>query len=746
MENVIAMKGIAVALAEDKKAYVCFDTDLCRFSMGWTGDFLEFGNTLTQIQWPPPPQVKGAPVFRTKIGPGVAKNEVLADPRRNLQGSLPKDWAHYRGLYVNGNNVIFSYSIGAKSIEVLEMPGFESDKGLPIFTRTIQILSPSSALTFVIADLEGGVALTNSAIAILQSADGNKTVAAALRAAPPEARLEILEGQIRLHVPALKKSTAFQVAISGGAGGNATAWAEALPRKIELRDLESLRRGGPPHWTEPITTRGVVGTNDGPYAVDLITEPYPNPYNVKTFFGGFDFLPDGRAALCTFHGDVWIASGLDDKLERITWKRFATGLFQPLGLKVWQGKIYVLGRDQITRLEDLNHDGEADFYENFNNDCVVTANYHEFALDLHADSHGNFFYCKGAPWEPNVNSPHQGTLIKISPDGSKSEIYATGFRAPNGMTIGPRDEILVGDNQGHWMPSSKLNLIRPGGFYGMMPAAQRPLTFSRDGTNFVANPSDSAVRTALHMQPFGGQAPIPTSYDEPICWVPYSLDNSSGGQTFVTSDKWGPFKGHALFQSYGKCTLFNVMIEDVDGVTQAAMVQFPLKFDTGLMRARFNDRDGQLYVAGLRGWQTSATRDGGFYRVRYTGKPVPMVLESHSYKNGIQLAFASPLDPASVTNAENWTAQQWNIKYTGNYGSPEFSVKDPQKARHDSVEIKSVQRLDAKTVFVETEDLQPVNQFLLKFNLKAADGASIKEEVFGTIHKLRPAQKLASQK
>ena len=35
-------------------------------------------------------------------------------------------------------------------------------------------------------------------------------------------------------------------------------------------------------------------------------------------------------------------------------------------------EIYVLGRDQITKLHDLNGDGEADFYENFNNDCEVT--------------------------------------------------------------------------------------------------------------------------------------------------------------------------------------------------------------------------------------------------------------------------------------------------------------------------------------------------------------------------------------
>src|SRR5688572_25105168 len=69
----IAMKGIAVTLGPEKNAFVCYDTDLLRLSMAWTGEFMEFGNTLAQIAWPPPPQVKGTPVFATATGPGWSK-------------------------------------------------------------------------------------------------------------------------------------------------------------------------------------------------------------------------------------------------------------------------------------------------------------------------------------------------------------------------------------------------------------------------------------------------------------------------------------------------------------------------------------------------------------------------------------------------------------------------------------------------------------------------------------------------
>lgn len=97
---------------------------------------------------------------------------------------------------------------------------------------------------------------------------------------------------------------------------------------------------------------------------------------------------------------------------------------------------------------------------------------------------------------------------------------------------------------------------------------------------------------------------VPSHYDPPICWVPMKADNSSGGQVWVTGGKWGPLEGQMLHTSYGKCTLFEVMTETVGNVVQGGVTQFPLKFDSGVMRARFNPADGQLYLGGLKGWQT----------------------------------------------------------------------------------------------------------------------------------------------
>jgi hypothetical protein len=736
----IAMKGLVVTLGAEKKTWVCYDTDLMRLSLAWTGEFLEFGNTLAQIAWPPPPQVKGTPLFATKSGPGWSPGETISDPRMPPEGPLPKKFVHYRGLYEDGDQVVLKYTVGNTTI--FELPGLESSDGASIITRTLNIGAANEPLTVSLCsfdadnDQPNGGARTADAKYILVG----KTQPTAVGVVGGPQNLHFAKGanDLQLVIPPHKTMISLKILLQSLAENSGAAQFEAALKSSKAPiDLSTLCNGGPAHWTETVTTKGTLGTGEEPYLVDTITEPVVNPYNVKNFFGGFDFFSDGRAAICTFHGDVWVVSGIDDSLEKLTWKRYASGLFQPLGLKIVNDTVYVLGRDQITRLHDLNHDGEADYYENFNNDTVVTANYHEFALDLHTDRAGNFYFAKGAPWEPEVTSPSQGCLFKVSKDGSKLETIATGFRAPNGMTVGPGDEITVSDNQGHWMPSSKLNWVKKGGFYGMTPSAHRQLSLQRGGTNFTADPSDPKQRAEFKFKSWGdATVPIPTEYDKPMCWLPMNMDNSSGGQVWVTSDKWGPLKDHLLFMSYGKCTLFEVMPDQAGGTIQGAMVQLPLKFNSGVMRGRVNPKDGQVYVCGLKGWQTSATRDGGFYRVRYTGKPVRMPTAFHALKDGAQLTFSVPLDAKSAGDAGNYSVERWNYRWTGAYGSPEYSATNPDEKKHETLEVKSAQLSpDGRTLTLKLDDMKPSDQLKIKFSIDAADGAAISEEVYGTIYK-----------
>ncbi|KAF0176308.1 MAG: heme-binding protein [Limisphaerales bacterium] len=756
-----AGKGIVVTVGPNKDHYLCYDTDTLRCALGWSGDFLEFGKTQERIEWPPPPKIKGRLAFETRIGPGWTTTEDFTDPRANQQGPLPRAQAKYRGLYMHGDNVVLSHSAGDAG--VLELPGLETIGGKSVFTRTLNLGAGKQTLRFlggagIVAGADEGAVKTESAkefklaifgngtnrlvIGVTGNTDMSKLSAQKRNQSVTNGTTVSLACELALTAPPRTQPLHLKVFIARvDTDAEVDALRAALKSAKAPSDLTPLTKGGPAQWPA-VVTKGVLGTgnvvsvptgkasvppgskeagakwndalnktvtNAGPYVVDHITEPTPNPWNAKTYFGGHDFFPDGRAAVCTFHGDVWLVSGLDATLEKVTWKRFASGLFQPLGTKIVDGKVHITGRDQITRLHDLNGDGEADFYENFNNDTFVTANYHEFCLGLDTDKAGNFYFAKGAPWPPTVQSPHQGTMLKVSKDGSKLDVIATGLRAPNGMGIGPNGWITVSDNQGHYMPSSKLNLIRDGGFYGMRQAAHGK-----------APPDDN-----IH------------AYDQPMCWLPMNMDNSSGGQVWVESTKWGPLNGQLLFMSYGKGTLFAVMPQEVDGVVQAGMVQFPLKFPSGTMRGRFSPKDGQLYTTGLRGWQTAGVRDGGFSRVRYTGAPVRMPQALHVSKDGVRITFTAPLDEASAKDTGNWNVEMWNYIYSGGYGSPEVSTKDPKVKQHDKPEVTSVAlSADKKTVTLKLSELTPAMQMKIKFNLKAADGSPVSSEIYNTIHKV----------
>jgi len=396
-------------------------------------------------------------------------------------------------------------------------------------------------------------------------------------------------------------------------------------------------------------------------------------------------------------GDVSDGSG---KIPLSDWS--ATPLFV-------NDTVYVLGRDQITRLHDLNHDGEADFYENFNNDAPCSANYHGFAMDLATDRAGNFYYTRaGQRMSPAL--PDHGALLRVSRDGSKLDPIAAGLRAANGMAIGPDDLITVGDNQGNWTPSSKINVVRTGGFYGYMP----------------------------HVKSAGG--PARSDYDPPLCWIPYSLDNSSGSQVWTTDagNRFGPLSNRLLHTSYGMASLMLLTMQPVDkgkGLYQGGVIPVPLKFDSGVMRGRMNPKDGQLYLCGLRGWQTAGARDGTLCRVRYTGKPLYLPTDTNVGNNEINLTFARPLDPATAEDPGSYGVEQWNYRWSKDYGSPDYSVKDPSKQGRDEVAVASAKLSpDRKTVALSIPDLRPVMQMSIRVNVDAADGTTIDHTVYLTIH------------
>jgi putative heme-binding domain-containing protein len=458
--------------------------------------------------------------------------------------------------------------------------------------------------------------------------------------------------------------------------------------------LAKFIHGGPAQWPEIFQTKGVLGQTS-PYAIDTIKVPFDNPWKAPLFFGDHDFLPDGTAFICTMQGDVWRVQGLDGELKNVQWKRFASGLHHALGLVVANGDVYVLGRDQITRLHDLNGDGEADFYECFSNAYRTSPAGHDFICGLQRDAAGRFYTASGP----------QG-VIRISADGKSVETLATGFRNPDGLGLMPDGSVTVPCSEGEWTPASMVALVKAN--YALAPGS-RPPHFGYGG-------------------PVDGKPP-----QLPLVYFPRGLDNSSGAQVPIPDNRWGPLQGLAVHFSYGAASHFLMLRDEVGGQPQGAVVPMPGEFASGAHRGRFNPHDGQLYVSGMGGWGTYSEDDGCFQRVRYTGAPVNLPVSFHAYENGVSVAFSQPLSPEIAGKAASHLAQCWNYRYGQAYGSAEYSSRHIDVRGHDVLTIASAHLInDGRTLFLEIPDLQPVNQ--LHLHLRADNGAP--RDLFATIHRM----------
>jgi putative heme-binding domain-containing protein len=477
-------------------------------------------------------------------------------------------------------------------------------------------------------------------------------------------------------------------------------------------DLARLTNGGPARWPVKLTTAPIIGSDAGAFAVDVLSHPTDNPWLVQTRLTGFDFLPDGdRVAVCAWDGDVWMVSGLSqlpdtqtelvpEKLPKLTWQRIATGLFQPLGLKFVDGKIFVTCRDQIVILHDRNGDGETDFYENFNNDHQVTDHFHEFAMGLQTDDAGNFYYAKSARHALKALVPHHGTLLRVSKDGSKTDIIAAGFRAANGVCLNPDGTFIVTDQEGHWNPKNRINWVREGGFYGNM-----------FGYHDVTDSSDEAM-------------------EQPLCWITNAFDRSPAELLWCDSERWGPFKGSLLNLSYGYGKIFVVPHENLDGQMQGGMCELPLpQFPTGLMRGRFNPHDGQLYACGMVAWGSAQRQAGGIYRIRYTGKPAHLPLQLKATPRRVKIVLSDPVNAASAADTANYRVKVWSLKRAASYGSKHYD--------EHALEVASATLSpDGRTIELTIPDVAPTWGMEIRYALQGVNGESAVGVIHNTIHKL----------
>lgn len=732
-----ANKGIAIRVDEGPGGvakgteFLLFDTDTLRWAAGWTGPgFMDWNSINYNGRHVVEPAIVGDMVFTNPDAPGWSRaGDDFRDTRITGRGGRrfgPQDRAaaHWLGHYLHGDQIVLHYRVGAT--EVLELGASE---GGGLFSRTLNIGPRNADLVVQLAHQPNGRAWSDGEAAGFRMPRPNAPergehsgpTIAALVGAPAAVRWVEGDGEdLRLRVQAGDEPVRFKVVI--GRRGRSNAGFLARAAGVELAaDLEPLTRGGPAQWTETVTTESrVLGRRGGPFELEAITTPLENPYRAWMRLGGFDFLDGGkRAVVATWMGDVWLVDGLGgEEIGAITWKRFATGMYEPLGVNTRGGEIFVTSRDQITRLRDLNGDGEADHYEAFNHDAQASAHFHEFAVGLETDKDGNFYYAKGAGHDFDARVPQHGTVLKVAADGSSTEIVANGFRAPNGLVVNPDGSVIVTDQEGHWIPENRIDWVEPGNFHGYMRAWREP---DRDPDDFV----------------------------QPVTWIHHDVDRSPSAPVWVRSDRWGELDESLIYLSYGNGKMFSVLFDqafarvpfpDGDGPPrQAAVTELPVTAaPTGLIRGRFNPADDHLYVCGLFAWAGDRTQPGGFYRVRRTDQPLRIPVAYETARDGIVVRFNTELDPDAAVDPGNYSMRIWQYLRQASYGSEDYRVLGEGVGEDDLAIPSATLSEDGRSVFIEIPDILPAQQFHLEMNLRSRDGARIREFVHGTIHEPGP--------
>ncbi|RMF32386.1 MAG: DUF1080 domain-containing protein [Bacteroidetes bacterium] len=391
--------------------------------------------------------------------------------------------------------------------------------------------------------------------------------------------------------------------------------------------------------------------------------------------GGMDFLSDGRLVVSTWDaiGGVYILDGVQSgDPSKMTVKKIAEGFAEPLGLKVVDDEIYVLQKQELTKLIDHDGDEVADEYYTLCNDWSVTSNFHEFAFGL-AYKDGYFYATLAIAILPGGASaypqaPDRGKVVKIAREDGRIEFVAHGLRTPNGIGIGVDGEIFVADNQGDWLPSSKILHVSPGAF-------------------FNSHAVDPEGTRDLPVKP-------------PVVWLPQDEIGNSPSTPLALNV--GPYRGQMIHGEVTHGGVKRVFVEKVNGEYQGCVFRFIQGLEAGVNRMVWGP-DGALYVGGIGStgnWQQYGKQWYGLQRLEYNGTPVFEMLAVRARSNGMEIEFTEPLPEGTGWNPAEYTVRQWWYKPTAEYGGPKM---DNEALRVRSANVSE----DRKRVFLELEGLKP---------------------------------------
>ena len=413
----------------------------------------------------------------------------------------------------------------------------------------------------------------------------------------------------------------------------------------------------------PLTYDADVGPRPASLHPSLASNPVDPPGLEPRFtpqVGGLAFLPDGRLAVATWDRDgaVFVVSNGQGAPEDVRIERIAEGLHEPLGLAFADGALHVMQKQEITRLVDHDGDGWTDEYRTLTNDWAATSNFHEFGFGLavvEGDLYAALSVCildggKSCPEQ----TQDRGKVLRVSLATGAAEAIAEGLRTPNGVASSPSGELFVTDNQGDWLPASKLLRIEPGAHYGWR---------ALDASLGMAGSPESAMAE---------QAPRVTP---PTLWLLHNELPNSPTQPVVLQH--GPYAGQILFGDIFQGGLKRAVLERVGSEWQGAAFHFSGGMQAPVHRLALGP-DGSL-VAGQIGSRANWGEFGkpwyGLEWLRFASEPAFEPMRVVLRRDGFDVVLSRPLAPGVRLEAQRFRVEDWYYVPSPQYGGPKYDLR-----------------------------------------------------------------------
>ncbi|MDC0288541.1 hypothetical protein OAL01_03735 [Rubripirellula sp.] len=448
----------------------------------------------------------------------------------------------------------------------------------------------------------------------------------------------------------------------------------------------------------------------------------PMPAGVAIEAGCFEVMPDNQLAIGTRRGDIFLVKGAFDKNPRPTYKRFAHGLDEVMGMSYRDGAFVITQQTEVTRITDENADGRADHFRTLS-DKWGFRNYHEFAFGSKPDPEGNVWValCLSKSYHSDV--PFRGWCLKVTPDG-KTLPVCSGIRSPCG--IGPNEHgvMFYAESQGPWNGSCSLKVLEQGGFMG------HPVSFN--WYDLAKEMGDKPVvpesRSRLMIERQRVKELVPYAVVFPYIRMGRSI---SGFMVDQTGGKFGPFENQLFVTDFSLSVVMRATTEKVNGVWQGACYPFREGLATGLLACQFTPR-GDLIVGGTnRGWPVRGPREFAIQRLDWTGI-VPFEIKTiNARSDGFRLTFTKPVDPAVASDPATYSLSTFTHVYQQGYGSPEVDQTKPRV-------VQATVSEDRLQVDINVEGLVQghVHEFDLEPMREPGGGKLVHENAYYTLNEI----------